>query len=186
MRAAAFLDRDGTLIEDRGYAHRLEDYAPIPGAHEAARLLRRAGFALVVISNQSGVGRGLFSAAQLARFEAHLLADFSAHGAPFDAIYSCPHAPEAGCDCRKPNTGLLERARREHQLDLARSWVIGDKRIDVELAQRAGCHAAHVQSGLEQLAPDETGILHARDLLAAAHAILERGQPGRRPSAQRT
>jgi D-glycero-D-manno-heptose 1,7-bisphosphate phosphatase len=172
MRPAVFLDRDGTLIEDRGYAHRLEDYAPIAGAHQAARLLRDAGFALVVISNQSGVGRGIFSPAELARFEAHLLADFAAHGAPLDAIYACPHAPEAGCDCRKPRTGLLERARREHDLDLEKSWVIGDKRIDVELARRAGCRAAHVQSGLEQLDPDEPGVLHARDLLAAVHAIL--------------
>ena len=171
MRAAVFLDRDGTLIEDRGYAHRIEDYAPLPGAHQAARLLREAGFALVVISNQSGVGRGIFTQAELERFEAHLLADFAAHAAPLDAIYSCPHAPEAGCACRKPATGLLERARRELDLDLAHSWVVGDKRIDVELARRAGCRAAHVQCGLEQLDPDEPGVLQARDLLAAARAI---------------
>jgi histidinol-phosphate phosphatase family protein len=174
MRPAAFLDRDGTLIEDRGYAHRLSDYAPLPGAFEAVRLLRAAGYAAIVVSNQSGVGRGLFSAGDLERFEAHLRADFAARGAPLDGLYSCPHLPEAGCSCRKPSTGLLERASREHALDLARSWVIGDKAIDVELARRAGCRSARVLSGVEPARAAESADVVAADLLAAVREILAR------------
>jgi len=176
-RPAVFLDRDGTLIEDRGYAFRLADYAPLPGAHEAVRLLRAAGFAVIVVSNQSGVGRGLFSPRDLDAFEVHLSSDFAAQGAALDALYSCPHTPEAGCDCRKPATGMLERARREHDLDLARSWVIGDKAIDLELARRAGCRAIHVQSGVEQLAPGDAQAPVERDVLAAARRILATAVP---------
>jgi D-glycero-D-manno-heptose 1,7-bisphosphate phosphatase len=141
MRPFVFLDRDGTLIEDRHYAHALADYAPLPGAYEAVRALRAAGFGTAIVSNQSGIGRGLFSGADHARFESHLLADFAAHGAPLDAAYHCPHRPDAGCDCRKPRPGLLERARREHGVDLGASWVVGDKESDVELARNAGCAA---------------------------------------------
>jgi D-glycero-D-manno-heptose 1,7-bisphosphate phosphatase len=177
LRPAVFVDRDGTLIEDRGYAHRLGDYAPLPGAYEAVRLLRAAGFAVIVVSNQSGVGRGYFTQAELERFEAHLCADFAGRGAPLDAIYSCPHSPDARCSCRKPATGLLERARADHDLDLARSWVIGDKSIDLELARRAGCRAAHVQSGVEPRAPTEPGVLSERDLLAAVRRILAAAAP---------
>jgi D-glycero-D-manno-heptose 1,7-bisphosphate phosphatase len=177
MRRAAFLDRDGTLIEDRGYAHRLSDYAPLPGAYEAVRVLRAAGFAAIVVSNQSGVGRGYFTAAALERFEAHLRADFAAHGAALDALYSCPHTDRDGCGCRKPATGMLERARSEHGLDLARSWVIGDKGIDVELARRAGCRAARVLSGAEPARTDETADVVAADLLGAAQRIAAMEAP---------
>jgi histidinol-phosphate phosphatase family protein len=169
VRPAAFLDRDGTLIEDRGYAFRLSDYAPLPGAHEAVSRLRAAGYAVIVISNQSGVGRGYFSPSELERFEAHLRADFAAHGAPLDALYSCPHAPAAGCRCRKPEPGLVERAAAEHALDLARSWVIGDRSSDVELARRAGCKAVLVGDGPGEAAP---GALHAADVLDAVRRIL--------------
>jgi histidinol-phosphate phosphatase family protein len=179
MRPAAFLDRDGTLIEDRGYAHRLADYAPLPGVFEAVRLLRAAGYAVIVVSNQSGVGRGYFAAEDLARFETHLQADFAAHGAALDGLYTCPHAPEAGCTCRKPATGLLERARAEHGLDLAQSWVIGDKAIDVELARRAACHAARVLSGVEPANAVESAEVVAADLLSAVREILLRAE---RPS----
>jgi histidinol-phosphate phosphatase family protein len=179
-RAAAFLDRDGTLIEDRGYAHRISDYAPLPGAYAAVRLLRAAGFAVIVVSNQSGVGRGYFSQSDLERFEAHLLADFAANAAPLDALYSCPHAPDAGCRCRKPATGLLERACADHDLDLRTSWVIGDKPSDVELARRAGCRAARIARPGEASEPDgDPQVIVAADVLAAVQRVLEAARPSR-------
>jgi len=141
MPAWVFLDRDGTLVEDRGYAHELADYAPLPGTYEAVRALRSAGFGLAVVTNQSGIGRGYFGEADFARFQAHLFADFAAHGAALDASYHCPHLPDAGCECRKPRPGLVLRASREHSIDLARSWVIGDRELDVALAHAAGCRA---------------------------------------------
>jgi D-glycero-D-manno-heptose 1,7-bisphosphate phosphatase len=177
-RPAAFLDRDGTLLEDRDYAFALADYAPLPGAYEAVARLRAAGFAPVVITNQSGIGRGLFRASDYARFEAHFLADFAAHGAALDACYHCPHAPEERCACRKPGTALALRAAREHGLDLAASVVIGDKQSDVALAGALGCRALLVLTGqgraqAERVAPD---VPRVRDVLAAVEA-LARAQP---------
>jgi len=143
-RPFVFLDRDGTLIEDRDYAFELADYAPLAGAYEAVRALRAAGFGTAIVTNQSGIGRGRFGEAEFASFQAHLLADFAAHGAPLDASYHCPHRPDAACDCRKPRPGLLLRAARDLGADLARSWVIGDKESDVALARAAGCAAVRI------------------------------------------
>ena len=160
-RAFVFLDRDGTLIEDRDYAYQLADYAPLAGAYEAVRALRAAGFGTAIVTNQSGIARGRFGEADFARFQAHLLADFAAHGAALDASYHCPHLPDAGCECRKPRPGLLLRAQRELGADLARSWVIGDKESDVELARAAGCAAVRI---------GEPGV---PDIRAAAARVLE-------------
>ena len=167
MRRFVFLDRDGTLIEDREYAFSLDAYAPLPGAYDAVRALRAAGFGTAVVTNQSGIGRGLFGEADYARFQAHLLADFAAHGAPLDGSYHCPHLPAAGCDCRKPQPGLVRRAAREHEIDLARSWVIGDRESDVALAASCGCRA--VRLGGE---PRADGVPVARDLLEAVRRFV--------------
>lgn len=168
-RPFVFLDRDGTLIEDRGYAFRLADYAPLAGAHDAVRALRAAGFGTAIVTNQSGIARGFFGEADFARFQAHLLADFAVHGAALDASYHCPHLPDAGCECRKPRPGLLLRARRELGADLARSWVIGDKESDVELARAAGCAAVLLAP---PGAPRADGVAVAADVLAAAKRVL--------------
>ncbi len=168
-RAFVFLDRDGTLIEDRGYAHQLADYAPLAGAYEAVRALRAAGFGTAIVTNQSGIARGRFGEADFARFQAHLLADFAAHGAAIDASYHCPHLPDAGCECRKPRPGLLLRAQRELGANLARSWVIGDKESDVELARAAGCAAVLLSPAGAKRAD---GAALAPDVLAAARLVL--------------
>jgi len=165
-RAYVFLDRDGTLLEEREYAWRQADYAPLPGAYQAVARLRAAGFGVVVITNQSGIGRGIFGDADYAAFESLLLADFAAHGADLDGCYHCPHAPDDACECRKPGTALALRAAREHGIDLGRSWVIGDKDSDVELARKLGCRAVLVLTGhgaahVERL---PAGTLIARDL----------------------
>ena len=137
-----FLDRDGTLVTDRGYTHRVEDYALLPGVPEALRRLAGAGFALAVVTNQSGIGRGYYDEAAFHAFQRHLSADLARRGVVLETSFFCPHLPDAGCACRKPAPGMLERARRELGADLARSWVIGDHRSDVELAARAGCAGA--------------------------------------------
>ena len=182
-RPFVFLDRDGTLLEEREYAHRPADYAPLPGAHQAVAQLRAAGFGVVVVTNQSGIGRGRYSAADYARFEAILRDDFAAHAAPLDGCYHCPHTPEAGCACRKPGTALALRAAREHGIDLARSWVIGDKDIDVALARALGCRAVLVRTGhgaanVERV-PGGTPI--ARDVLDAVARFVLAPQPAQSP-----
>ncbi|MGH7293068.1 MAG: D-glycero-alpha-D-manno-heptose-1,7-bisphosphate 7-phosphatase [Myxococcota bacterium] len=173
-RPFAFLDRDGTLLEEREYAHRPSDYAALPGAHEAVARLRALGYGVAVITNQSGIGRGLFSAADYARFEARMLADFAAHGAPLDASYHCPHVPEDGCACRKPGTALVLRAAREQPIDLARSLVIGDKASDVELARNLGCAAVLLRTGhgAEHVARVPAGTAIARDVLDAVSRFV--------------
>lgn len=173
-RPFAFLDRDGTLLEEREYAHRTSDYAPLPGAHQAVARLRALGYGVAVITNQSGIARGLFSAADYSRFEAMLLADFAAHGAPLDASYHCPHAPDDGCACRKPGTALALRAAREHAIDLARSVVIGDKDSDVEFARNLGCTAVLVRTGHgeQHVSRIPAGTPIARDLLDAVTRLV--------------
>ncbi len=173
-RPFVVLDRDGTLLEEREYAHRPEDYAVLPGAHDAVARLREAGFGVVVITNQSGIGRGLFSAADYRAFEARMLADFAAHGSPLDGCYHCPHRPDAGCACRKPGIELGSRAARELGIDLAASWVIGDKDSDVAFARALGCRAVLVETGhgSDHVARVPAGTLVARDLSDAVSRWL--------------
>ena len=138
MTRALFLDRDGTLIVDVGYPRDPALVEPLPGAIDALRELQQT-FALVIISNQSGLGRGLITEAEAAAVHARVVAVFAAGGVSFAGAFYCPHAPDAGCRCRKPAPGLLHDAARELGLDLAHSIMIGDKPSDLEAGRAAGC-----------------------------------------------
>jgi D-glycero-D-manno-heptose 1,7-bisphosphate phosphatase len=140
-RPAAFLDRDGVLNIDHGYAHRPEQLEWIAGAPEAVRLLNEAGYYVIVITNQSGVARGYFEEAAVRQFHAHMQDALRAQGAHIDAFYYCPHHPEGTikeltvrCRCRKPNPGMLEQAVGEWPIDLHGSFLIGDKDDDMAVA----------------------------------------------------
>jgi histidinol-phosphate phosphatase family protein len=137
-RPALFLDRDGTLIVDVGYPRDPALVEPLPGALDALRDLQRR-YALVIISNQSGLARGLITAAEAAAVHARTVDLFSAGGVAFAGAYYCPHAPDAACRCRKPAPGLLLDAARDLDLDLASSIMIGDKPSDLEAGRAAGC-----------------------------------------------
>jgi D-glycero-D-manno-heptose 1,7-bisphosphate phosphatase len=181
-RAAVFLDRDGTLVVERGYLARSEDIELLPGVAQALRVLRAAGFALVVVSNQSGVGRGLFPLSRVYEAMARLRTLLRAEGVELDAVYFCPHRPEAGCDCRKPSAELLRRAAHNLGLSLRDSVMLGDKLLDVETGHAAGARGVLLRSGYgrdeEQRwaggestrAPD----LVADDLPAAVGWLVER------------
>lgn len=174
-----FVDRDGTLIADSGYVHRIEDYELLPGAADGLRRLQEAGFGLAIVTNQSGIGRGYYGEADFERFQAHIVRDLAQRGVRISASYHCPHRPDAGCACRKPGTALLERARGELGADLGASWVVGDQPSDVELARRAGCRAVFVDRG--EPVPDglPDAVPRARDLAGAAELILCRSQPAK-------
>ncbi len=144
-RHAAFLDRDGVINVDHGYTYRREDFDFVAGTLAACAQLHRWGFALVVITNQSGIARGLFTEAAYRQLTEWMAAQFAAAGAPLAGAYHCPHFPQATvteyrreCDCRKPAPGLLLTAARELSLDLAHSVLFGDKASDIEAAEAAG------------------------------------------------
>lgn len=144
-RPAAFLDRDGVVNLDHGYVVRIEDFEFVAGTLDACRALAGHGFALVVITNQSGIGRGLYSEADYHMLTAWMRAQFAAAGAPLAGVYHCPHHPtdahgifRVECDCRKPAPGLLLRAASELNLDLDRSILFGDRRSDLQAAHAAG------------------------------------------------
>jgi len=137
-RRALFVDRDGTLIVDVGYPRDPALVEPLPGAIDALRVLQPR-FALVIISNQSGIGRGLISAAEAAAVHARVVERFAQAGVTFAGAYYCPHAPDAGCRCRKPAPGLLLDAARDLGLDLAASTMLGDKPSDLAAGRAAGC-----------------------------------------------
>ena len=142
-----FLDRDGTLNPDPGYISSPEQFDLFPGVADALARLTRAGARLVVVTNQSGVGRGLFALADLERIHAKLRGLASAAGVSFAGIYVCPHHPDERCHCRKPETGMVEQAVRELGIDLSRSYVIGDHAKDMELARRVGAKRIRVMTG---------------------------------------
>lgn len=161
MNKAVFLDRDGTVNEETGYLADLSKLRLLPGAGAAIRRLNEAGFQIVLVTNQSGVARGYFPESLVHDAHALLCKMLKSEGARIDAVYYCPHHPTAGnspytvdCDCRKPKTGLIDRAVKELDIDRGHSYMAGDKWSDVELAQRAGVHAVLVTSGF---APDEPG-----------------------------
>ncbi|KHL26490.1 hypothetical protein PK98_08755 [Croceibacterium mercuriale] len=137
-RSALFLDRDGVINADHGYVFRIADFEPLPGVFAALRLAAARGYALIVITNQSGIGRGYFSQADYDMLEAHMRRLFADEGIAFTGIYHCPHRPDAGCDCRKPRPGMFLRAACEHGIDLGRSVMVGDKPSDAEAARAAG------------------------------------------------
>jgi D-glycero-D-manno-heptose 1,7-bisphosphate phosphatase len=173
-RPFVFLDRDGTLVHDAGYTHRVDDYRLLEGVKPGLKRLVAAGYALAIVTNQSGIGRGYYGEADYMRFQRHLEADLLSAGIPIAVSLHCPHLPDAGCGCRKPAPGMLDRAQREFGADLAASFVIGDAASDLALATRAGLRGAVlVLTGLGEETSRETSpsVPRAADLVAAARLI---------------
>jgi len=181
LRRAVFLDRDGTINEEREYLWRTEDFSFIDGAVEAVSMLRNAGYLVVVVTNQSGIGRGYYNEQDLERLHRHMQDELQSCGAGVDAYYFCPHHPLHGkgaygteCDCRKPLPGMLMQAADELGIDLANSWMVGDKRADMEAGLAAGCRAILVKTGYgaEEAAGLPAQVPVVDNLLAAAKTIL--------------
>lgn len=167
---AVFLDRDGVVCRDVHYCCRAEDFEILPGVAEAIGLLNRRGFKVAVITNQSGIARGYLSEETLARIHEKMEHDFGEHGARVDAIYYCPHHPDDGCGCRKPKTALFLKAAKALDIDLDRSFVIGDMPSDIGAGKALGCKTilAGSNGGDGTMMPDHV----ASNLLEAARWIL--------------
>lgn len=184
MTPAVFLDRDGTMIEDVGYLRRVEDVTFFPWTIDAIRALGRAGLVPVVVTNQSAIARGLLTAHELERIHGAMAQALEAGGARVAAYYYCPHHPDGSvaeyatvCDCRKPARGLVDRAARDLSLDPARSFLVGDKWLDVGLARAVGARAILVRTGAGALEaanppPDLEADAVVDNLAAAASWIL--------------
>ncbi|MFZ5799195.1 MAG: HAD family hydrolase [Desulfobulbus sp.] len=187
-RPAVFLDRDGTINEQMGYINHLSRFHLLPGAAEAIRLLNAHRIPVVVVTNQSGLARGYFPKSLLDEVHRMMKDLLAAEGARIDGLYVCPHHPEAKveeyrqeCACRKPKTGLLDQAAAELNLDLARSYLVGDRWSDITCAARVGCTPVLVLTGYgrgdyQYIGPSrELQPAHvAENLLAAVRWILPR------------
>lgn len=187
-RPALFMDRDGTVSEEVGYVNHPSRFRVFPYAAEAIKLLNDNGWLAILVTNQAGVARGYFAEDIIVKVHDQLRADLEKSEAKLDAIYYCAHHPSVGeppyrldCDCRKPRTGLIDRAAKDFEIDLQRSWMVGDRYGDLELARNAGLHSAFVLSGYGRgeweyqrgswkLEPE----LVADNLLEVAKTVIER------------
>jgi D,D-heptose 1,7-bisphosphate phosphatase len=183
MIRAVFLDRDGVLNSDPPhYAHRLDQLELIPRSAEAVRFLKDNGYLLVIISNQSGVALGYYAEDQISVFNNALLKEIRKRGGDIDAIYYCPHHPDAiiekykkNCNCRKPKPGMILRAAQEYDIDLKNSFVVGDKKGDIEAGKIAGCRTILVLTGhgADEVLKIKTGdCLIAADLFDAVDRYI--------------
>ena len=178
---AVFLDRDGTVNVEKEYLSRIEDFEFIPGSKEAIRRLRDAGFLIVVVTNQSGIGRGYYSEKDLKSLHQFMEDELAKIGAGIDGWYFCPHHPTHGigeygleCSCRKPMPGMLLTAAVDLDIDLSASFMVGDKCVDVEAGLRAGCRSILVKTGygMADSAVLPEGVNVSNDLSDATNLII--------------
>ena len=186
LRPAAFLDRDGTLVEDPGFQRDPAGVRLLPGAGIAVRRLNAAGIVVVVVTNQSGIARGFITEAEYAAVERRIGELFALAGARIDATYHCPHYPEVGgpCECRKPGTLLYRRAASDLGLDLGASWGVGDRVSDLEPVRSLGGRALLVRTGTgprHEAGARLAGYEVVADMEAAADRILSARTPGGTP-----
>jgi D-glycero-D-manno-heptose 1,7-bisphosphate phosphatase len=163
LSRAVFLDRDGVLTRERqDYVKTPEELEILPGVYGPLRQIRKQGFRIVVVTNQSVVGRGFTTMEGMELIHAKFRRELEKHECNVDAIYFCPHLPNQGCDCRKPAPGLILKASKDLGIDVENSWMIGDKEIDMEAAKRAGCHGIRVPTNSGSLKDAVTKIFSAK------------------------
>ncbi|HEY6070516.1 MAG TPA: HAD family hydrolase [Chthoniobacterales bacterium] len=170
---AVFVDRDGTIIHDADYCSDPSQVRAFNGSADALRRLKKAGFKIIVITNQSGIGRGFFTEKQYRAVETEVLRQIG--NGLIDATYFCPDAPGKPSKCRKPAPGMILQAAKDHTVDLSRSFLIGDKEVDAECAHNAGVRAIRVRSGFDKATETSCADWVADDLPAAAEIILKGG-----------
>jgi D-glycero-D-manno-heptose 1,7-bisphosphate phosphatase len=171
LSAAVFIDRDGTIIEDADYCSHPKQVKVFPGVSEALQRLKSNGFKLIVITNQSGIGRGFFTVDEYRCVESEMSRQLG-HGL-IDATYFCPDVPGQYSSHRKPSPGMILQAKREHEVDLERSFLIGDKEIDVECGHNAGVRTIRVQTGFDRDITRSAADWVAEDFPTAAQIILD-------------
>ena len=170
LSPAVFIDRDGTIMQDADYCSDPQQVKIFPRVAEALRRLKSKGFKVIIITNQSGIGRGFFTVEQYRAVEAEVLRQLG--DGLIDATYFCPDVPGQHSSCRKPAPGMIVEATREHQIDLARSFLIGDKEIDAECGRNVGMRTIRVRTGFDRETAGSMADWVAEDLPAAVEIIL--------------
>jgi histidinol-phosphate phosphatase family protein len=176
MQKAVFLDRDGTINIDTGYIKDPKDLVFIRGSKKAVKILKEKGFLVYIITNQSGVGRGYFSIEDVQVVNKKLIEKFEKYGVFIDGIFSCPHRPDEGCNCRKPNPDVVNDIAKKNNISLAKSYFVGDKLTDVETGQNAGCKTILIEGESAVAAKAEKGKdpdYFAKNLLKAVEWIVK-------------
>ena len=169
---AAFIDRDGTLIEEVNFLSNVDDLRIFPFTYEAVKSLKDAGYLVIVVTNQSGIGRGIYGETEMNEIHEKMQEQLDGM---IDAFYFCPHLPCDGCTCRKPGLGMIETAMNNFDIDLSNSWMIGDKKIDVETGKNAGTNSAMVMTGYGRTHSTQLESMPdvlAEDLLAVVQEVL--------------
>ena len=183
-KRAVFFDRDGTINVEKEYLHRTEEFEFIAGAPDAIRLLKDAGFLVILVTYESGIGRGFYDESAVHRLHRYMDEELSRCGAAVDAYYLCPHHPLHGigeyrreCGCRKPLPGMLHEAADDFSIDLNASYIIGDKMADMEAGLAAGCRPLLVRTGYGAKEPASLpeGVSSYADIMAAVRAIISAG-----------
>jgi D-glycero-D-manno-heptose 1,7-bisphosphate phosphatase len=187
-RPAVFLDRDGTLNVERNYLFKIADFQWVDGAVDAVRRLNELNFWVIVVTNQAGIARGYYQPQDMRRLHDFMGAELAKAGARIDGFYHCPHHPEAGdvrdCPCRKPKTGMIDQARADFDIDMAASYLVGDRVQDVETARAAGLKPVLVLTGYG--AEDQAKLTGApvpvvKDIKAAQELIEQQMKNGATP-----
>ncbi|MFH1860263.1 MAG: D-glycero-beta-D-manno-heptose 1,7-bisphosphate 7-phosphatase [bacterium] len=149
QKRVVFLDRDGVINKklEGDYVKSYDEFIFLPGAIDAIKKIKQKGLLVIIITNQSGIGRGIMSAEDLSMVHEQMLAELKKDGVLIDAIYYCPHSPDNGCDCRKPMDGLFKQALMDFNIDIKNSWMIGDEQKDIDAGEKAGCKTYLLSKG---------------------------------------
>jgi len=138
QKKALFLDRDGVINQDKDYVHKIEDFIFIPGIFDLVKTFKKLGYLIIIITNQSGIGRGYYTITEFNKLNDWMIKSFNNQGLFIDDVYFCPHKPDEGCLCRKPKPGMILKARDHYNIDLSSSLLIGDNESDILAGQKAG------------------------------------------------
>ena len=172
MNRAVFLDRDGVINIDKDYVYKIEEFEFKDGIFGVARHLQALGFVLVVVTNQSGIARGYYTLEDFHKVTEYMLKEFEAGGIKISKIYFCHHGVDANCECRKPKPGMILQAKKEFDIDLSNSWLIGDKESDIQAAKNAGVGKSILVLGKSGEEPKESGASYKISNLKEIEEII--------------
>jgi len=177
VKKALFIDRDGVINVEKNYLHKQEDFEFIDGVFKSLRFFHEKGYLLIVITNQSGIGRGYYTEEEYQKLTLWMIEEFAANGVDIAKVYHCPHVEKDECECRKPNPGMIVSAQKEFGIDLENSWLIGDKESDIEAGINAGVGTLVIAKSGHQIDESATKADLVVDSIAQLPSLLKANTP---------